>query len=159
LAKVKNSTGLSLLLPATNPLRSLAEMTGKVSSDYRASVMDLLRSELRKGMEQKGYSVRLPEEIDSRFPPFPSDAAGAARLGRDGQLSGLVFVSEIGRWEAEPKQFVRVFAHFKLVRLDDGAVLWERRVQRAVPTPSATHLGQADTDAVQAVVAELFGSS
>ncbi|MGH7835912.1 MAG: metal ABC transporter permease [Candidatus Binatia bacterium] len=159
LAKVKNSTGLSLLLPGTNPLRSLAEMAGKVSSDYRASVMDMLRDDLRKEMEQKGYSVRLPEETDGRFPAFPADTAGAVRLGRDGKLSGLVFVSEIGRWEVQAKQFVRVFADFKLVRLDDGAVLWERRVQRAVPTPSATHLGQAYGDAVQAVVAELFNSS
>jgi ABC-type Mn2+/Zn2+ transport system permease subunit len=156
LAKVKNSTGLSLLLPATNPLRSLAEMAGKVSSDYRATVMDLLRDDLRKEMEQKGYSVRLPEEIDSRFPAFPADAAGTVRVGRDGKLSGVVFVSEIGRWEAESKQFVRVLADFKLVRLDDGAVLWERRVQRAVPTPSATHLGQASSDAVRQIVRELF---
>jgi hypothetical protein len=156
LAKTKNSTGLSLLLPATNPLRSLAEMAGKVSSDYRATVMDLLRDELRAAMEMKGYSVRLPEEVDSRFPAFPADAASAARVGREGKLSGLVFVSEIGRWEAESRQFVRVLADFKLLRLDDGAVVWERRVQRAVPTPSATHLGQASSDAVREIVRELF---
>src|SRR5215475_14490885 len=54
LAKVKNSTGLPLLLPATNPLRSLAEMAGKISSDYRESVMDLLRNDLRRDLEQRG---------------------------------------------------------------------------------------------------------
>lgn len=156
LAKVKNSTEMGLLLPATNPLRSLAEMSGKVSSDSRQSVMDLLREELRKVMEQKGYSTRLPEQTDARFPPFPVDTAGAVRLGREGKLSGVVLASEIRRWEATSKQFVRVLADFKLLRLEDGAVLWERRVQNAVPTPSATDVRQAYMDAVKTVVGELF---
>ena len=156
LGKVKNSTEMGLLLPATNPLRSLAEMSGKVSSDSRQSVMDLLREELRRVMEQKGYSTRLPEETDARFPPFPVDTAGAVRLGREGKLSGVVLASEIRRWEATSKQFVRVLADFKLLRLEDGAVLWERRVQNAVPTPSATDVRQAYMDAVKTVVGELF---
>jgi ABC-type Mn2+/Zn2+ transport system permease subunit len=156
LAKVKNSTGMALLLPATNPLRSLAEMSGKVSSGSRQSVTDLVREELRKGMEQKGYSIRLPEETDARFPPFPLDTAGAVRLGNEAKLSGVVLASEVRRWEATNKQFVRVLADFKLMRLEDGAVLWERRVQSAVPTPSATELGQAYMDAVKSVMSELF---
>jgi ABC-type Mn2+/Zn2+ transport system permease subunit len=156
LAKVKNRTEMALLLPATNPLRSLAEMSGKVSSGARQNVMDLLREELRTGMEQKGYSIRLPEETDARFPPFPVDSAGAVRLGREGKLSGVVLASEVRRWEATSKQFVRVLADFKLMRLEDGAILWERRVQRAVPTPSATDLGQSYMDAAKAVMNELF---
>src|SRR6266403_3817567 len=52
LAKVKNSTALPLLLPATNPLRSLAEMAGKLPAEQRQSVMGLLRDDLRKGLEQ-----------------------------------------------------------------------------------------------------------
>jgi hypothetical protein len=156
LAKVKNSTGLPLLLPATNPLRSLAEMAGKISSDYRQSVMDLLRDDLRKGLEQNGYLVALPEEIDPRFPAFPADMNGAVRMAREGKLSGLVFVSEIWRWESEAQKFVRVFVDFKLIRIDDGSVLWERRIQRAVPTPAATNLGLAYTDSVIEVVRELF---
>ena len=156
LAKVKNSTGVPLLLPATNPLRSLAEMAGKVSPDHRPSVMDLLRDDLRSAVMQKGYSVRFPEETDERFPAFPADTASAVRLGREGRLSGLVLVSEIRRWEASNQQFVRVLADFKLVQLEDGNVLWERQVQRGVPTSSATNLGQAYTDAVKSVVGELF---
>src|SRR4029077_20878997 len=138
LAKEKNSTALPLLLRANNPLRSLAEMAGKISSDYRQSVMDLLRDDLRKGLEQNGYSVALPEEMDARFPPFPTDMNGAVRMAREGKLSGLVFVSEIWRGEGESQKFVRVLVDFKLIRIDDGTVLWERRIQRAVPTPSAT---------------------
>jgi ABC-type Mn2+/Zn2+ transport system permease subunit len=156
LAKVKNNTGSSLLLPATNPLRSLAEMAGKISSDYRQSVMDLLRDDLRRGLEQRGFRVTLPEETDARFPAFPVEPGNAARLAREGKLAGLLFVSEISRWEADSRQFVRVFADFKLIRTDDGAVLWQRRIQRAIPTPSATNLGQAYTDSVKEVVRDLF---
>jgi hypothetical protein len=157
LAKVKNSTGLPLLLPSNNPLRSLGEMIGKISPDYRENVPDLLRDDLRKEFAQKGYTVRLPEEIDARFPPFPADANIAVQLGREGKLSGLIFVTEILRWEGQAQQFVRVVADFKLLRLEDGAVLWNRRVQRAMSTPSATNQGQAYTDAIKAVVHEIFG--
>src|SRR5262249_58067022 len=91
LAKVKNSTGSSLLLPGTNPLRSLAEMAGKISSDYRQSVMDLLRDDLRRELEQRGFRVTLPEQTDARYSAFPVEPDSAARLARQGKLSGLLF--------------------------------------------------------------------
>ena len=157
LAKVKNSTALPLFLPANNPLRSLAEMAGKTSPEnYRQSVMDLLRENLRTELEQKGFRISLPEDKDARFPAFPADSAGAARIAREGKLSGMVFVSEIWRWEGETQKFVRALVDFKLVRIDDGSIVWERRVQRAISTPSATNLGQASTDAVQAILHDLF---
>jgi ABC-type Mn2+/Zn2+ transport system permease subunit len=156
LAKVKNSTASTLLLPATNPLRSLAEMAGKVSSDYRQSVMDLLRDELKIELEHRGFRVSLPEEKDARFVAFPTDTGAAVRVAREGQLSGLTFVGEIRRWEVEAQKFVRVLVDFKLIRIDDGAVLWERHIQRAIPTPSATNVGQASTDAVREIVRDLF---
>ena len=67
-----------------------------------------------------------------------------------------MFVSEIWRWEGETQKYVRALVDFKLIRIDDGAVLWQRRVQGAIPTPSATNLGQASTDAVQAILSYLF---
>jgi ABC-type Mn2+/Zn2+ transport system permease subunit len=158
LAKVKNNTGLSLLVPATNPLRSLAEMAGKISSDYRQSVMDLLREDLRRELEQKGFRITLPEQTDPRFPAFPADPGNAVRVAREGKLSGLLFVSEISRWDVDSRQFVRVFADFKMIRTADGTVVWERRIQRAVPTPSATNLGQSYEDSVKEVVRQLFSS-
>ena len=156
LAKVKNSTALPLLLPSNNPLRSLAEMAGKVSSDYRQNVMDMLRDSLKAELEQRGFRISLPEERDARFVAFPADTDAAVRVAREGKLSGLTFVGEIRRWEVEAQKFVRVIADFKLIRIDDGVVLWERRVQRAVPTPSATNVGQASTDAVREIVHDLF---
>ena len=157
LAKVKNSTALPLLLPSNSPLRSLLEMAGKVSSsDYRQSVMDLFRDNLKAELELRGFQIALPEEKDPRFPALPADSVGAVRLAREGRLNGLVFVSEIWRWEGETQKFVRALVDFKLVRIEDGAVVWEQRVQRAVPTPSATNLGQASTDAVKVILHDLF---
>jgi ABC-type Mn2+/Zn2+ transport system permease subunit len=156
LAKVKNSTALPLILPESNPLRSLAEMAGKLAPETRANVMDLLRQNLQTELAQQGFQIFLPEAKDVRFPPFAADAVSAARVAREGNLSGLIFVCEIWRWEGETQKFVRALVDFKLVRIDDGTVVWERRVQRAVPTPSATNLGQASTDAVKVIVHGLF---
>jgi hypothetical protein len=157
LAKVKNSTALPLFLPVNNPLRSLAEMVGKISPEnYRQSVMDLLRENLQTELTQRGFQISLPEDKDARFPAFPGDSAGAARIAREGKLSGMVFVSEIWRWEGETQKYVRALVDFKLVRIDDGAIVWERRVQRAIPTPSATNLSEASRDAVKAMLHDLF---
>ena len=157
LAKVKNSTALPLLLPSNNPLRSLAEMAGKISPEnYRQSVMDLLRQNLQTELGQKGFQISLPEDKDARFAAFPTDTGTAARVAREGKLSGVVFVSEIWRWETDTQKFVRVVVDFKLLRVDDGAVVWERRIQRAIPTPSATNVGQASMDAVKAILHDLF---
>jgi ABC-type Mn2+/Zn2+ transport system permease subunit len=158
LAKVRNSTGLPLLLPGSNPLRSLGEMAGKISPGYRENVMDLLRDNLRQEFERNGYRIIYPEQSDLRFPPLRADTGAALRLAREGKLAGLLFVSDIRRWEPESQKFVRALIDFKLIRIDDGAVLWERRVQRAVPTPSATNVGQASTDAIREIVHELFAA-
>jgi len=158
LAKVKNSTALPLLLPSNNPLRSLAEMAGKIPADYRQSVMDLLRQSLQTELAKRGFQISLPEDKDARFTAFSADRDSALRVARDGKLSDTIFVSEILRWEGESQKFVRALVDFKLIRIDDGAVLWARRIQRAVSTPSATNLGQASTDAVREIMRELFAS-
>ena len=157
LAKVRNSSHSELRVPGTNPLRSLGEMAGKVSSDYRATVMDLLRDALQTELAQRKVRSEFPEAVDARLGVFSGNPESAAKTAREGKLSGLIFVGEIWRWEGEPQKFVRVLAEFKLIRIADGEVLWETRVQRAVPTTSATNLGQAHTDAVKAVVREIFG--
>jgi hypothetical protein len=118
--------------------------------------MDLLRQNLQTELGQKGFQISLPEDKDARFPALPADSAGATRIAREGKLSGMVFVTEIWRWEGETQKFVRALVDFKLVRIDDGAIVWERRVQRAIPTPSATNLGQASTDAIKTILHDLF---
>ena len=127
-------------MPGTNPLRSLGEMAGKVSSDYRATVMDLLRDALQTELAQRKVRSAFPETRDARLGAFSPNPQSAAKTAREGNLSGLIFAGEIWRWEGEPLKFVRVLAEFKLIRISDGAVLWETRVQRVVPTTSATNL-------------------
>ncbi len=44
----RNGTASDLRLPGTNPLRSLGEIAGKISPDYRPTVMDLLRAAIKR---------------------------------------------------------------------------------------------------------------
>jgi len=118
--------------------------------------MDLLRDNLRTDLEQRGFRIALPEQKDARFPPLAADERDAIRLAREGDLKGAVFVSEIWRWETEVQRFVRVLVDFKMVRIEDGALLWQRRVQGAIPTPSATNTAQASADAVKGIMREIF---
>jgi len=158
LSKPRNSTNLNLTLPVTNPLRSLAEMAGKTSPDARETVMDLMRESLQKELTQRGFKVSHPEQADKRLASFPFATEAAISAARQGKISGVLFLADILRWNADSRHFVSVVADFKLVRIADGAVLWETRYQRAVPTPSATNLGQASGDAVREIVRELFKS-
>jgi ABC-type Mn2+/Zn2+ transport system permease subunit len=158
LPKPRNSTNFNLTLPATNPLRSLAEMAGKDSADSRPTVMDVLRDALQKELAQKGFKMSQPEQADKRLASFPFVTESAAGVARQANLTGVLFLSDILRWNADAKQFISVVADFKLVRIADGVVLWQTRYQRAVPTPSATNVGQASSDAVKVIVRELFES-
>lgn len=156
LARPRNGTSLNLILPETNPLRSLGEMAGKITPESRPTVMDLLRDGLQKELTQRGLKVSFPDQVDKRLANFPFATEAAAGAAREVKLSGLLFLTDILRWSAESKQFISVVADFKLVRAADGAVLWQRHYQRAVPTPSATNTGQASADAVKAIARDLF---
>jgi ABC-type Mn2+/Zn2+ transport system permease subunit len=158
LPKPRNGTGQGLILPEANPLRSLAEMAGKISPDSRVTVMDVLREELEKELARRGFKQSHPEKTDNRLASFPFATEMAVANAREGKLTGLLFLSDILRWSTDSKQFISVVVDFKLVRIADGAVLWERRYQRAVPTPSATNLSQASSDATKIIVRDLFGS-
>ena len=153
---VRNSTDGDLRLPGTNPLRSLAEMAGKISPGERATVMTLLRESLKRELEQREVRARFPEEHDARFAVLPSGHETAARIARDGGLEGTVLLSEIRRWDAEAPGLVRLWVEFKLVRIDDAGLLWERRVQKVIPTNRSGNLAEIHQDAVKEVIRELF---
>ncbi|HWP58877.1 MAG TPA: metal ABC transporter permease [Candidatus Acidoferrales bacterium] len=156
LFRVKNTSGLSLRLPSANPLRSLAEMAGRLSPDARATVMDAMRAALREELQRRGFVVRLPEEKDPRLAAATPDAKAAPTLAREGGFGGAMLFTDIRRWETDSRQFVRAWVELKLVRASDGALLWERTIRRALPTPGAADLGQAYGDAVKALLAEAF---
>lgn len=157
LAGVRNSTNLDLRLPGTNPLRSLGEMTGRVSSDYRPTVMDLLRDSLRSELERRKIKVSFPEADDARMGSFPPHPASAAQTAREGKLSGLLLVTDIQRWNTDGRQLLSTRVDFKLLRISDGGVAWEHTAQRVISTTGA-NLSQASADAVKEIMREVFGS-
>jgi ABC-type Mn2+/Zn2+ transport system permease subunit len=157
LAKVRNSTNSELRLPGGNPLRSLAEMGGKVSSDYRPTVMDLLRDSLQAELARRKVQIALPESHDPRLGAFSPHPASAAQTARDGKLSGLLLLTDIQRWNSDGR-LLSTRVDFKLLRISDGGVVWEKDVRRVTVTTGTGHVGQASSDAVKEIVRELFDS-
>jgi hypothetical protein len=152
---VRNSTDDDLRLPGTNPLRSLGEVAGKISPDYRPTVMELLRTSVRREMEQRKTPARFPEEYDARLSVLPLAPEAAARIAREGGLDGSLFLSEIRRWDADVAGLLRVWVEFKLVRIADGGVLWERRIQKALPAVRSGNPADMHNDAVREIIKEL----
>jgi hypothetical protein len=153
---VRNSTDSDLRLPGVNPLRSLGEIAGKVSPDYRPTVMDLLRASLKREIEQRTAKARFPEEHDARFSVLPSGNEASARIAREGGLDGVLLLSEIRRWEADVAGLLRLWVEFKLVRIADGALLWERRVQKVFPGGRSGNPAEMHNEAAREVARELF---
>jgi hypothetical protein len=152
----RNSTDGDLRLPGTNPLRSLGEIAGKVSPDYRPTVMDLLRASIKREMERRKVQARFPEEHDARLSVLPLGTEAATRIAREGGLDGSLLLSEIRRWEADTVGLLRLWVEFKLVRIADGALLWERRVQKVFPAGRSGNLAEVHDDAVREITNELF---
>jgi hypothetical protein len=153
---VRNSTDSDLRLPGVNPLRSLGEIAGKVSPDYRPTVMDLLRASVKREIGQRKAMARFPEEHDARFSVLPLGNEAAARIAREGGLDGALLLSEIRRWNADTAGLLRVWVEFKLVRIADGALLWDRRVQKVFPAGRSGNPAEMHNEAAREVVRELF---
>ena len=156
ISPVRNSTNTDLRLPGTNPLRSLGELAGKVSPDDRPTVSDLLRDALRREAEQRKVPARYPEEYDARLKTLPSSAEAAARTARDAKLEGALLLIEVRRWESEAAGLLRVWVDFKLVRIADGALAWERRVQKVRAVGRSGNPAETHQDAVREIAQELF---
>ena len=157
LPNVRNATRSELRMPGTNPFRSLGEMAGKIPSDYRATAMDLLRETLKRELEERGVIVAYPERHDARLGSFPFSADSAAQGARAAKLSGYLLLAEIRRWDGDSPGLLRSSVDFKLVRIEGGAAIWQRRVQKVVPSTGA-RLDQASADAAKEIARELFGS-
>jgi ABC-type Mn2+/Zn2+ transport system permease subunit len=157
LARVRNSTNSELRLPSRNPLRSLAEMAGKVPSDYQPTVMDLLRDSLQAELARRKIKIALPESVDARLGAFSPHPMSAAETARQGKLSGLLLVSDIQRWNADGRQLLSTRVDFKLLRITDGSVVWEKTVQRVISLTGA-NLSQASADAIKEIMRDLFDS-
>jgi len=158
LAAVRNSSGADLRLPENNPLRSVAEMAGKISGDYRPTVMDLLRGTLRQELEQRKIPVSFPEERNAGLRSFGADPAAAAEMARTAQLSGWLLLCDIRRWHTDGRSPLSTSVLMRLVRIDDGMVQWQEHWQKIVPLVGARRLDEASGDAVKAIMREMFPS-
>jgi ABC-type Mn2+/Zn2+ transport system permease subunit len=158
LAPVRNTTGAELRLPGTNPLRSLGEIAGKISPAYRPTVMDLLRDAVQFQLESRNIKVALPERHNARLEAFSPQPESAAQSAREGKLAGLILLTNIRRWDADGRQLLSARVDFKLLRISDGVVVWERDARRVVSTTGAAHFGQASGDVVKEIMREIFGS-
>jgi hypothetical protein len=156
ISTARNSTGADLRLPGSNPLRSLGEIAGKVSPDYRPTVMDLLQASIKREMEQRKVPARFPEEQDARLSVLPLGNEAAARIAREAGLDGSLFLSDIRRWDSDSTGLLRLWVEFKLVRIADGALLWQRRVRKVFAAGRSGNPAEAHGDAVKEVAKELF---
>ena len=156
LPAVRNGTNSDLRLPGANPLRSLGEMAGKVSPDYRPAVMELLRDALRREALQRRAQARYPEEYDARLAVLPLAPDAAARIAREAGLQGGLLLGEIRRWDGETPGFIRVWVELKLVRIADGSVVWERRVQKVAAAGRSGNPAEVHQDVIREIVQELF---
>ena len=156
IAPVRNSTNTDLRLPGTNPLRSLGEMAGKVSPDDRPTVPDLLRDSLRRETAARKVPARYPEDFDARLKTLPAESDAAARRARQAALEGALLLTEVRRWESEAAGLLRVWVDFKLVRIADGTLTWERRVQKVSAVGRSGNAAETHQDAIREIVQELF---
>lgn len=156
LPAVRNGSTSDLRLPGGNPLRSLGEMAGKVSADHRPTVMEILRDALRREAQQRKLPARYPEEYDARFSVLPLAPEAAARIARGAGLQGALLLSEIRRWDGDTPGLIRIWIELRLVRVADGSVAWERRVQKVVATGRSGNPAEAHQDAIRQIVKELF---
>ena len=158
LAPVKNSTGKRLLLPSTNPVDSVKEMIGKRSPAERDSVMHLLRASMNLELTKRDIAVSQPEKLDKRLVRFPGVVQNAVQTARQAGMSGNVLITELKRWTTT-KKFINVMVDVQLIDIRAGAVIWAKRIQGPIPTPSAVTLRDGYVDAVKGVIKELFPPS
>jgi hypothetical protein len=66
-------------------------------------------------------------------------------------------LAEVRRWDTDSPGLLRSSAGFKLVRIEGGATIWERRVDRAIASAGA-RFDQASADAAKEIARALFDS-
>ncbi len=158
LVPVRNGTDSDLRLPSTNPLRSLAEMAGKIAPDSRLTVMDLLRDSLQRELQQRQVKVDFAEARDRRMQSSSIAGDGAAANARAANLTGWLWLTEIRRWHSDGRSPLRAVVDMQLLRIADGSVHWQRQFSKTVAPSGAARLDELSADAVKAIMRDIFGA-
>jgi hypothetical protein len=127
----------------------------------RVTVADVLASEARLWLAERGFRVVPRESVDAatdhRVPQSPQDALEIASRGK---LEGRALYLEIRRWEPDAPVhtgFVVVGLSASLVDPASGNVVWQLdRSPAPVSTPGEVTLGSAYETAARKVIAEIL---
>jgi hypothetical protein len=127
----------------------------------RVSVGDVLQSEARFRLQEKGFAVGEWSAQESALKGrVPLSAEGAAELARQVGLTGRVLYLEIRRWEPDAPthpRFIIVGMTASVVDAASGQEIWrEHRRAAPVPTPGAVNIESAYVVAARRVIAEML---
>jgi hypothetical protein len=123
------------------------------------SVADVLLSEARFQLQEKGFEVTSRQAIETALKErVPTSPASAAELAAQGGLRDLLLYLEIRRWEADAPMhtaFVIVGLTASLVDSSTGQVIWRQERRAApIPTPGEIRLEAAYVTAARKVMAD-----
>ena len=154
-----NRTGDPLLVESASFLHPSADRPGRVT------VPDVLATEVREQLAQRGITVIAPEAVTAAIGrQTPGSPEEAAALAAQGQLEGSALYIEIRRWEADmsPLHPQRVIVALEARLLDPatGRTVWTaHRPLHPVPTPGVATRWRAYMIAARKVAEELFAST
>ena len=151
-----NLTGDPLLVMGAGLIDRYVRRTGEVS------VGDVLQSEARFQLQQKGFEVgelKAQEGSQGRA-PAPTSLDAALAVARQSGTKGSVLYLEIRRWEADAPihtRFVIVSLTASLFDPASGREIWhEHRPAAPVGTPGVISVESAYVVAARKVIAELL---
>jgi Protein of unknown function (DUF3386) len=154
-----NRTGDPLLVESASFLHPYADRPGRIT------VPDVLATEVREQLAQRGITVIAPEAVIAAIgPQTPGSLEAATDLAAQGKLEGSALYIEIRRWEADmsPLHPQRVIVALEAHLLDPatGRTVWTaQRPLHPVPTPGVATRWRAYMIAARKVAEELFAST
>jgi hypothetical protein len=127
----------------------------------RVSVGDVLQSEARFRLQEKGFDVGDWSAQETALKGrVPDSAQTAAQIARQGGLTGRVLYLEIRRWEPDAPthtRYVIVAMSASIVDAISGQEIWrEDRRAAPVPTPGAINIESAYVVAARKVIADIL---
>ena len=151
-----NRTGDSLVVESASFLYPDADRPGRVT------VPDVLATEVRQQLAQRGVTVIAPEAVIAAIgKQTPGSPEEAAALAAQGKLAGSALYIEIRRWEADmsPLHPPRIIVALETRLLDPatGRTVWTaQRPLHPIPTPGVATRWRAYMIAARKVAEELF---
>jgi hypothetical protein len=149
-----NLTGDPLLVMGAGLIDRYVRHTGEVS------VADVLQSEARFQLQQKGFEVGIWKTPEASQHQAPTSLDSALALARQSETKSSVLYLEIRRWEpdaATHTRFVIVSLTASLLDPVSGREIWhEHRPAAPIGTPGTITVESAYVVAARKVIAEIL---